>query len=38
MVAVDKSETCLSLTSSKAFCAQDGAMRAVMAKVKHILS
>ncbi len=37
-VAVDKSETCLSLTSSKAFCARDGAVRAVVAKVKRILS
>jgi hypothetical protein len=38
MVAVDKSETYLSLTSSKAFCARDSAVRAIMAKVKHILS
>jgi len=38
MVAADKSETCLSLTSSKAFCARDSAVRAVMAKVKRILS
>jgi len=28
-VAVDGSEACISLTSSKAFCAQDGAVREV---------
>jgi len=28
-VAVDGSEACISLTSSKAYCAQDGAVRAV---------
>jgi hypothetical protein len=33
MVAVDKSETCLSLISSKAFCERDGAVRAVMARL-----